>query len=526
MAFVDKFKDLPVSFSHARRILGFLFTGSMFNGPRKFKAGLSTNDKCQHCFQRATHLDIFRDCPHMSKPEIDVQVPDTSWATGIIFEDDLVLDRRKALFSQSDVVSTGSACLLKKNQDAFVDGSCFYSKCRRFSRAAVGIYSPEAGTFSFPMPGADHSSQRSEIYALAAALRMFSGSIRIFSDCATAVKGFQLLQEHDFDLSILKGWDNLDVWDTVCKAEFRRLGSVAVFKVTAHGRDKRQDPYLSQGNQIADEAANSCASTLFQSHFDDLSSKLGWVLDLQIHLIHQFCRHISNDILQEYETDCDFPSSGVTRDRPILNCSCAPRRRIRKKSQVLNLCTGSCQRVLQIVTVERAFLNLLDRKAEIPNSMWNLHAERYPNFHRWISMSCEPHLPGDVSHVVPPRSRKLPNVLKSAILSSIRDSTWGKAVFPSEYTPWAFFMIDVISTGGFLPGYFDQGHSFGFMIERFKCHCKHFIHKAFSLCEDYNRDRHGACFGLSTLSAFSIKLTPRNPKALWSNLVQASIFCN
>ena len=94
---------------------------------------------------------------------------------------------------------------------------------------------------------------------------MFSGSIRIFWDCATAVKGFQLLQEHDFDLSILKGWDNLDVWDTdtVCKAELRRLGSVAVFKAAAHGRDKRQDPYLSQGNQIADEAANSCASILF-----------------------------------------------------------------------------------------------------------------------------------------------------------------------------------------------------------------------------------------------------------------------
>ena len=68
------------------------------------------------------------------------------------------------------IVPHGRPYLLHHNLDIFIDVSCFYSKCRRFARAAVGsIYSPEVGSFSFPVKGADHSSQRAEIFALAIA---------------------------------------------------------------------------------------------------------------------------------------------------------------------------------------------------------------------------------------------------------------------------------------------------------------------------------------------------------------------
>ena len=84
----SKLRSLPDSMQHARRILQFLFTGSMFDGPRKFKAGLATSDCCQHCFETATRLHIFQQCPYLQKPDIPDSVPNTSWTTGIIFEDD------------------------------------------------------------------------------------------------------------------------------------------------------------------------------------------------------------------------------------------------------------------------------------------------------------------------------------------------------------------------------------------------------------------------------------------------------
>ena len=78
--------------------------------------------------------------------------------------------------------------------------------------------------------------QRAEIFALAIALRLFSGNVTVYSDCATVVKGYELLQNNGFELSVLKGWDNLDAWESVCKAETRRLGTATVLKVAAHGR--------------------------------------------------------------------------------------------------------------------------------------------------------------------------------------------------------------------------------------------------------------------------------------------------
>ena len=44
--------------------------------------------------------------------------------------------------------------------------------------------------------------------------------------------------------------------------------------------------------------------------------------------------------------------------------------------------------------------------------------------------------------------------------------------------------------------------------------------------DDYNAAKHCTCFGLSTLSAFPLHLKLRHPKALWSILIQASLYCN
>ena len=160
--------------------------------------------------------------------------------------------------------------------------------------------------------------------------------------------------------------------------------------------------------------------------------------------------------------------------------------------------------------------------------MWALLGDRYPIFKSWISALSDRVMPDDVSHFVFPRQRKLPYRLKNIIVSSIHDSHWGKVSgYLSEYTPRAFFMIDVISEHGFVPGVFDVGQSFGLLIEKFKCYWKHFLRPAFpTLEDDYNAAKHCTCFGLSTLSAFPLHLKLRHPKALWSILIQASLYCN
>ena len=110
-------------------------------------------------------------------------------------------------------------------------------------------------------------------------------------------------------------------------------------------------------------------------------------------------------------------------------------------------------------------------------------------------------------------SLKLPHTSKICSVSSC-DSHCGKAsgYFP-EYTPWAFFMIDVISEHGVVPGVFDVGQSFGLLIDRFECYWKPFLRPPLVKLEDeYNSAKHCTCFGLSKMSAIALHSKLRNPK--------------
>ena len=63
------------------------------------------------------------------------------------------------------------------------------------------------------------------------------------------------------------------------------------------------------------------------------------------------------------------------------------------------------------------------------------------------------------------KKRKLPQRLKNIIVSLIHDSHWEKAFgYLFEYTPWTFFMIDVINEHGFVSGVFDVGQTFGMLF--------------------------------------------------------------
>ena len=146
------------------------------------------------------------------------------------------------------------------------------------------------------------------------------------------------------------------------------FGQQLSFKVAAHSRCKNQNPDLSKGNRKADELAKARAEQLSKDQLDDVSRKIAWVLDLPSHLICQFCQNSSSTMLQEYGLDAEYAEPPNDKFSPVQSCTRAPLK-LRKKSQVLGLCRGTCARSLQTATVERAFLNLLDRREEIPNRM-------------------------------------------------------------------------------------------------------------------------------------------------------------
>lgn len=63
--------------------------GSLFDGPRKYKAGLAKSDSCPKCGCQNTHIHMFRDCPFSEKNKL------FWWNTGIFFENES-MDRFRA----------------------------------------------------------------------------------------------------------------------------------------------------------------------------------------------------------------------------------------------------------------------------------------------------------------------------------------------------------------------------------------------------------------------------------------------
>ena len=171
-----------------------------------------------------------------------------------------------------------------------------------------------------------------------------------------------------------------------------------------------------------------------------------------------------------------------------------------------------------------AFLHLLSQRLHVPVDIWKGLEARYPTFHAWLESRATLCAPSNMDTVEIPRKRKISDVAKSYILDSINQSYWTDT---ADWTPWAFFMIDTISSQGFLDGVLSSEQSFGLLITRFRSVWIHFLLHAFPQITENKAAKHGSAFGLIKLSAFPLHLRPRNKVALlWSVLIQASLDCN
>ena len=128
---------------HGQWIVPYLMEGSLFDGPRKYKAGLAKSDSCPKCGCQNTHIHMFRDCPFSEKPS----------CFGGIRESSLKMN------PWIDFGPNKGQSLKTCPTSQYVGPGCFhwwqlFSK-RRFSRAARGMYAPRHGKLSVPLPDLD-----------------------------------------------------------------------------------------------------------------------------------------------------------------------------------------------------------------------------------------------------------------------------------------------------------------------------------------------------------------------------------
>ena len=397
-------KALLTTIEHAQRILQYILTGSVYDHVRKFKASLVETESCPHCGDRNTFLHMSKVCSHLSRPSFAISIPETTWATGIFFESDSFAEFRA---SQHDVtISDLPDPTFLEGNDVFIDGSCFHSVSKRVAQAASAVYVPGISQFSCKLPGLDHSSQRSEIFSLILAFRLFQGHMRVFSDCENVVKGFAVLQQCRFDATSICTWDNFDLWQEVCSLALLHEGEVSVVKVAAHGRDRSQLPSLTRGNQMADALAKAAAKMAFAQYANLLLPEIETAVQLHSHLVQLFFSNFSS--YDQTQGDKNQPSK-LERPRACglkPRCTCAPSSRFNKKGPLI--CKGTCPSAFSFPSnVEQCFLSLVEKGDLVPERVWSILKARYPSFALWIDWKTHPYPAQPVSDVVPDRKRKL-----------------------------------------------------------------------------------------------------------------------
>ena len=102
---------------------------------------------------------------------------------------------------------------------------------------------------------------------------------------------------------------------------------------------------------------------------------------------------------------------------------------------------------------------------------------------------------------------------------------WHSSGHLVEFTLWAFVIIDTIFSQGFIAGFLTADLSFGLLVERFRCHWIHFLSVAFLNLQENKGANHASCFGLPKLTAFKLRMLPKNVTAIWSIMIQGVWFC-
>ena len=523
---VEQLRNLPVKLDHAQNIIQNFLAGSIFDGPRKFKAGLVNSRKCEHCDADDDLLHMSKHCPTNPPPEVSVQMPDTSWTMGVLWESERDTQFRLQQDQPFQFGDLPPKHVLQPGDRIFTDGSFIRSKSGRLESAACSVYIPQILQLARPLPGLDQSSQRAELGAILLALKVTDGDAHIFTDCATIVKGFREQSRNAQGFSSLRSWDNFDLWTLIAAETSLNHRTVHVSKVSAHGRDPSQDPGLTEGNEKADALAKSLCQRQFQQHSDHSVCDVNCILAVQIHLIKSFVNRNLLTQPPDHDQIVDRALSTL-KVATARKCTCPPSRRIRGKAPAPVLCRGTCLTTLVVGELERCFLNLLNSGAFVPNRIWDALKQQYPKFNQWVTHRTAVVQGLDVSNSPVPKAVSSPHCA-DAIHRFMREAYWCSGTSPiTAFTPWSIVLIDFISRLGFVSPLFNQDMGFGRLIHRCHRYLKDLISEALpGIDTSVINNTLGSSFGLRCQVALGIHLVPVNPTNVWSIYVQACLYCS
>ena len=144
----------------------------------------------------------------------------------------------------------------------------------------------------------------------------------------------------------------------------------------------------------------------------------------------------------------------------VIGCQFFPSREFEEKPRYTehsaNMFAGTCSAssiFRPSCSVEECFLNLVSRRDFIPDHLWGLLQNRYPVFSQWIEWKGRYCMALPSADVIPARTRKLPLEVRELISKSFVECGWSHGHVPLlRYTPWLFFLVEVIVRYGWIPG--------------------------------------------------------------------------
>ena len=212
-----------------------------------------------------------------------------------------------------------------------------YSKWPSLCSAAAAYVVTTELRRSFVLPGADVSSQRAEIFAVAMVCQDTYGPLRVASDCLSVVRTFQWLQGVGFSKQWIHKLDNWDCWVLICDIMIARGGDVTIVKVKAHcKKGDAQHPYLTWGNNEADKDAKKAAGHALREKIDAQRQAIERTVAIQCHVISTLAKRFGLISCVGFEPPepSPFPDTHLSR-----TCCCQPRHRVSGKSKI---CRGEC----------------------------------------------------------------------------------------------------------------------------------------------------------------------------------------
>jgi len=364
-----------------KAIIRSVTAGGVYNGQRLLAAKFRSNDKCPFCDKKVETFDhIFQECPAYQEirdqHEVYTDNP-ISQRMGIVFFTENMLRITKEV-QQRIVAPQGGEVFDCEERDLYLDGTCSnqtFVSARRAASAAVDI---QGAHLACPLPGPDHTSPRSEIWAVIKGNHSFRNFNRMATDCMYVYSTVKLLRVHG--RAALRWVDNRDLWEIMLDS----LPAENLIKVKGHQTEQAVslDANLRLhkiGNDLADKKAGEMRQQIFPNVFTNMFQNFVEAAQIQIRNVRILLRRQEYDnTLDPYRVDPDLQVEKTFKVLPtaIHICNCRPGSRICGK-QRSTWCTGQCKFSLVVGEAEKSFVSCILNRIPTPQGTREILRTRF-----------------------------------------------------------------------------------------------------------------------------------------------------